>query len=92
MPSKPSPDKASAGVRAPTGSWSAPNCTRRSTPAPYLWAYPAGLDWFAALADTAPPDTVRRVLRAAFQRPLTPVDLAALWPSGPVIGGTSDHA
>ena len=52
----------------------------------YLWAYPAGLDWFAALADHAA--TVgREVLRAAYREPLTPDDLAALWPAGPPIGG-----
>lgn len=52
----------------------------------YLWAYPAGLDWFAALADSGAavaPD----VLRAAYRAPLTPFDLAALWPEGPPIGG-----
>jgi hypothetical protein len=53
----------------------------------YLWSYPAGLDWFAALADsraTVTPD----VLHAAYREPLTPDDLAALWPAGPPIGGT----
>ncbi|MEU7061258.1 hypothetical protein [Streptomyces sp. NPDC046197] len=52
----------------------------------YLWAYPAGLDWFAALAG-APPATATAVLRAAYRRPLHPADLADLWPEGPVIGG-----
>jgi hypothetical protein len=54
----------------------------------YLWAYPAGIDWFAALADTADEATIGRVLRGTFERPLSPTDLAALWPTGPVIGGT----
>ncbi len=52
----------------------------------YLWSYPAGLDWFAALAD-APATVGRKVLRAAYREPLTPDDLAALWPPGPPIGG-----
>jgi len=52
----------------------------------YLWAYPAGLDWFVSLA--AADDTViREVLRAAYRDPLTPTSLAALWPEGPPIGG-----
>jgi hypothetical protein len=55
----------------------------------YLWSYPAGLDWFAALADTADQAMISAVLHAAFQRPLTPTDLAALWPAGPIIGGTA---
>lgn len=54
----------------------------------YLWSYPAGMDWFVNLADTGGPETVRKVLRAAYQRPLTPTDLAALWPDGPRVGGT----
>lgn len=53
----------------------------------YLWSYPAGTDWFVALADTAPPATVETVLRACYADPLTPDDLAALWPEGPAIGG-----
>lgn len=52
----------------------------------YLWAYPAGIDWFANLAD-ADQATWTTVLRAAYREPLTPSDLAALWPAGPVIGG-----
>jgi hypothetical protein len=52
----------------------------------YLWAYPAGFDWFMALAE-APPATAADVLRAAYHRPLHPADLADLWPDGPVIGG-----
>ncbi len=52
----------------------------------YLWAYPAGIDWFAALAGAG--DTVvRRVIKAAYRDPLTPEDLMRLWPEGPVIGG-----
>jgi hypothetical protein len=53
----------------------------------YLWAYPAGLDWFAALSE-ASTDVISRVLHAAYRDPLTPRDLATLWPSGPPIGGT----
>jgi hypothetical protein len=52
----------------------------------YLWSYPAGLDWFAALAD-AGSDVTRQVLQAAYREPLSPADLAALWPTGPPIGG-----
>jgi hypothetical protein len=53
----------------------------------YLWAYPAGLDWFVALANSDDADTIKKVLHAAYQSPLTPDDLAALWPAGPPIGG-----
>jgi len=52
----------------------------------YMWSYPAGIDWFAALAD-APSEVSRKVLHAAYRDPLTPADLAALWPDGPPIGG-----
>lgn len=53
----------------------------------YMWAYPAGFDWFVALAgaDRATRDAV---LRDAYRRPLTPDDLVALWPAGPMIGGS----
>ncbi len=53
----------------------------------YLWSYPAGIDWFVTLADTAGPEISGTVLRTAYERPLTPADLAQLWPSGPRIGG-----
>lgn len=52
----------------------------------YLWSYPAGLDWFAALSKTDQ-DVIKRVLRAAYRDPLSPRELAVLWPSGPPIGG-----
>ncbi|GLZ08423.1 hypothetical protein Acsp03_58890 [Actinomadura sp. NBRC 104412] len=52
----------------------------------YMWAYPAGLDWFAALAE-ADAKVCGEVLHAAYRRPLTPADLTELWPSGPPIGG-----
>ncbi|WP_433474925.1 hypothetical protein ACQPZP_40655 [Spirillospora sp. CA-142024] len=52
----------------------------------YLWAYPAGIDWFANLAE-ADSATRTTVLQAAYRDPLTPTDLAALWPTGPTIGG-----
>ncbi|MDL4773993.1 MULTISPECIES: hypothetical protein [Thermomonosporaceae] len=52
----------------------------------YLWAYPAGIDWFVQLAE-APHQVRDEVLRAAYRTPLTPADLTALWPSGPAIGG-----
>lgn len=52
----------------------------------YMWAYPAGFDWFAALAE-ADAKVSREVLHAAYRDPLTPTDLAQLWPEGPPIGG-----
>lgn len=52
----------------------------------YLWAYPAGIDWFSALAE-ADTRTSERVLRAAYQEPLSPDALTRLWPAGPPIGG-----
>jgi len=55
----------------------------------YLWSYPAGLDWFVALADDADSRVKAEVLHAAYREPLTPTDLARLWPAGPVIHGPS---
>ncbi|MGH3566568.1 MAG: hypothetical protein ACRDRH_11165 [Pseudonocardia sp.] len=52
----------------------------------YLWAYPAGLDWFMCLFE-ASSDTLTKVLRAAYRTPLTPSELQSLWPDGPAIGG-----
>lgn len=52
----------------------------------YLWAYPAGIDWFAALAE-ADATVIREVFHAAYRAPLTPTDLGDLWPEGPPIGG-----
>lgn len=54
----------------------------------YLWAYPAGIDWWVNLADTADSATIGSVLRAVYRRPHTPADLAELWPAGPRIGGS----
>lgn len=52
----------------------------------YLWAYPAGIDWFTKLIEAG--DTpLAEVLREAYRRPLTPTELHELWPTGPVIGG-----
>ncbi len=53
----------------------------------YLWSYPAGLDWFVALADRGTTVSAQEALRAAYRDPLTPSDLEALWPAGPAIGG-----
>lgn len=53
----------------------------------YLWAYPAGIDWFVSLADSADARVIPEVLHAAYRAPLTPGDLAAFWPAGPPIGG-----
>jgi hypothetical protein len=53
----------------------------------YLWSHPAGIDWFVTLADTAETATVEKVFRAGYAQPLTPTDLADLWPSGPAVGG-----
>ena len=57
----------------------------------YHWSYPAGIDWFTSLADTATPDVISAVLHTAYQQPLTPTDLADLWPGGPVPGGPGQH-
>jgi hypothetical protein len=53
----------------------------------YLWAYPAGIDWFVALANDGDAVLVSDLLRLAYRQPLTPQDLEAAWPSGPAIGG-----
>lgn len=53
----------------------------------YLWSYPAGIDWFVNLADSAPKETVHTVLTTSYREPLTPGQLASLWPEGPSIGG-----
>lgn len=55
----------------------------------YLWSYPAGIDWFVNLADSAPKKTVRSVITTAYREPLTPAQLAKLWPEGPAIGGNA---
>lgn len=52
----------------------------------YLWAYPAGLDWFAALAESGS-SVADEVLQASYRSPLAPDDLAKLWPEGPKFGG-----
>lgn len=52
----------------------------------YLWAYPAGIDWFLAAYD-AGGNVLRDVLHAGYQRPLIPSELEKLWPAGPRIGG-----
>jgi hypothetical protein len=51
----------------------------------YLWAYPAGIDWFIGLARDASPMTTADVLRQAYQEPLTPGDLSG--PSRKSFGG-----
>jgi hypothetical protein len=53
----------------------------------YLWSYPAGIDWFVRLAEEGGSATTD-VLHAAYREPLSPGDLQALWPSGPIIGGS----
>jgi hypothetical protein len=58
----------------------------------YLWSYPAGIDWFISLADSAPAETVRAVMTKSYQEPLTPAQLARLWPEGPAIGGDAQIA
>src|SRR5690242_5784608 len=37
----------------------------------YLWAYPAGIDWFVNLADANTPEA-SSILRSAYRSPLTP--------------------
>ncbi|WP_433180649.1 hypothetical protein [Actinoallomurus sp. CA-150999] len=71
-------DKTIAGDLADRGA----DPTHRS----YMWAYPAGFDWFTALAE-ADVKVSREVLNAAYRDPLTPADLTELWPEGPPIGG-----
>lgn len=51
----------------------------------YLWSYPAGLDWFVALADQADSRVTAEVLHAAYREPLTPGELAQYWPAGLVV-------
>jgi hypothetical protein len=53
----------------------------------YLWAYPAGIDWFVRLADGGSQETARTLIGAAYRSPLTPDELSTLWPEGPAIGG-----
>ena len=57
----------------------------------YLWAYPAGIDWFINLLDSNYTG-VDRVFAACYQSPLTPMQLASLWPEGPPVGGSGHHA
>ncbi len=52
----------------------------------YLWAYPAGIDWFVNLHE-AGGTLAAEVLNEAYKRPLDPSELRALWPAGPAIGG-----
>lgn len=52
----------------------------------YLWAYPAGIDWFIRLIETSDAP-LAEVLREAYKQPLTPTELHKLWPTGPIIGG-----
>lgn len=47
----------------------------------YLWAYPAGIDWFVNLAEA--PAAPVGVLADIYRQPLTPARLQALWPDGP---------
>lgn len=54
----------------------------------YLWAYPAGLDWFVNLHDSGG-SLLAEVLHAAYQRPLVPRELERLWPAGPRVGGNA---
>ncbi|HYQ66178.1 hypothetical protein [Actinophytocola sp.] len=56
----------------------------------YLWAYPAGIDWFVRLADRGPKETARMVIGTAYRSPLTPDELSTLWPEGPPIGGETE--
>lgn len=52
----------------------------------YLWAYPAGIDWFVNLHEAGGTLTTE-VLHEAYKRPLEPHELRTLWPAGPAIGG-----
>ncbi|MEU4694324.1 hypothetical protein [Actinoplanes sp. NPDC023714] len=52
----------------------------------YLWAYPAGLDWFTALAESES-EVIGSVLQACYRKPLAPEELSQLWADGPQFGG-----
>jgi hypothetical protein len=52
----------------------------------YLWAYPAGIDWFIRLVE-AGGEPLAEVVHEAYRTPLTPTELHNLWPTGPLIGG-----
>ena len=54
----------------------------------YLWAYPAGIDWFLNVHDHGG-SLLAEVLHAGYQRPLVPRELEQLWPAGPRIGGNA---
>lgn len=45
----------------------------------YLWSYPAGIDWFVRLADSASQETRGHLLRECYRSPLTPTALTQLW-------------
>ena len=53
----------------------------------YLWSYPAGIDWFVRLADSASPDAAKSIIHKCYQLPLAPKALARAWSVGPPIGG-----
>ncbi|WP_439679008.1 hypothetical protein [Embleya sp. MST-111070] len=55
----------------------------------YLWAYPAGFDWFVRLIEEGGP-VAHEVVRAAYRSPLTPDDLHRLWAEGPRVGGSGN--
>jgi hypothetical protein len=55
----------------------------------YLWAYPAGIDWFVSLAEHGG-EQAKNILHAAYREPLAPTDLQELWPQGPRIGGWNE--
>jgi hypothetical protein len=52
----------------------------------YLWAYPAGIDWFINVFEQRA-TLLPEVLGAAYERPLNPSELRQFWPDGPAIGG-----
>lgn len=52
----------------------------------YLWAYPAGCDWFINLIDSDR-ELALELARSAYRAPFTPRELSAAWPEGPPIGG-----
>jgi hypothetical protein len=52
----------------------------------YLWAYPAGIDWFVSLAEHGG-EPATAILHRAYGEPLSPIDLEEAWLNGPRIGG-----
>jgi hypothetical protein len=53
----------------------------------YLWAYPAGCDWFINLAEKTTATFAQEIINAAYFQPLSVRELQERWKAGPPIGG-----